>query len=280
MLSQLLGRRVKVKAVKAIPQGFFMEKEGEEFFLPAKLAPAGGVSLGEELELFLYRDSEDRLTATTEVPLAQVGDIRRLRVKDAAPQGFYLDWGLSKDLLLPRSQIKTSPTVGQRVLVMVYFDEKGQNIAATALFDEVLGRADEDLKTGQEWELTVLRYTDHGVVAAFGGRYQGLIFRDEIQRSLNPGEKLRGWIKNIRPDSKIDLTLRSPDFQTNMDVHTRTILSALEKAGGFLPLHDKSPPEEIRSRLGMSKKDFKKAAGTLFRERMIKITEKGLEIKT
>ncbi len=275
MLSDLLGRRLILKAVKAIPHGFFMELDGEEFFLPGKLAPKV-FQVGDEAELFLYRDSEDRLTGTTEIPLAMVGDIRRLRVKDSASQGYYLDWGLSKDLLLPKSQIKFPIEVGQRVLVMVYFDEKGQNLAATTLFDEHLHRADEHIVEGQLVEVTALRSLDIGLAVGINGEYLGMVYQEDIQEPINPGEQRQAWIKKIRPDGKIDVTLRNPSFKKVLDEASQKLLVALESAHGSLPLHDKSPPEEIRSRLGMSKKDFKRAAGVLYRERLIKITDQGL----
>jgi len=275
---KLAGQYCCLKIARITPSGAFLTSDEGDILLPGKFIPEGATP-GIEVEVFIYLDSEDRPVATVQKPFAVVGDFALLKVKDTnAKIGSFLDWGLDKDLLLPFGEQLAPVKKGELVLVRVYQDTTGR-IAATARLDRFLKPADGSLSEGEAVDLFIYAYTDLGAKVVVNNRYGGMLFRNELYGKPKAGEQLRGYVKKIREDGKIDVTLRkggAQEAQTDRDL----ILAALKEAEqGFLPLSDKSSPEAISEMLKLSKKSFKKAVGGLYREGLITILADGIRLK-
>jgi hypothetical protein len=230
------------------------------------------------VEVFVYRDSEDRLVATTETPRAMVGDFAFLRVVSQSPGiGAFLDWGLEKDLLLPRREYAGGIREGRHALVHVMLDERSDRIVATCRLNRHLNLTAPNYTEGQAVKLIIESETPLGYKAIINGAHTGLLYRAEIADPLFIGDSLNGFIRTVRPDGKIDLGL-DPAGHRRLGPLSDQILAALKTAGGHLPFHDGSSPEEIRTGLGMSKKAFKQAIGVLYRERQISIEPDGIRL--
>jgi len=266
--------RLEVKKLSAI--GAYLASELGDILLPTKYVPEG-LHHGEHLKVFVYLDSEDRLIATTLEPKAQVGDFALMEVKDVSSVGAFLEWGLEKDLLVPYSEQPRPMQKGEKYLVRVYLD-RSERIAASAKIGKFLEKSAAGLKEGQEVELTFYDFGDLGAKAIIDGRYDGLLFRTELFGRYHAGDTVKGYIKKIRSDGKIDLTLRKGATQ---DLHggRETLLRVLGERGGFLPVGDKSPPELIAEMFRMSKKSFKTVIGNLYREGVIEITKEGIRLR-
>lgn len=274
----LIGKYSRLKIARITPSGAFLTLDEGDILLPGKFIPEGA-KIGTELEVFIYLDSEDRPVATVQKPFAIVGDFALLRVKDTnAKVGSFLDWGLDKDLLLPFGEQLAPVKKGEQVLVRVYKDSSGR-IAATARLDRFLKPADGSLSEGNAVDLFIYAYSDLGAKVVINSCYGGMLFHDELYARPKAGEQLRGYVKKIRSDGKIDITLRkggAQEAQSDRDL----VLAALNNAtDGFLPLNDKSSPESISEMLRLSKKSFKKAVGGLYREGLIAMTSDGIRLK-
>ncbi len=234
---------------------------------------------GDRLEVFLYQGSNGELVATLKHPKAQVGEFALLKVSDVTRHGAFLDWGLEKDLLVPYSEQPERMRVGRNYIVMVYLDNLGRTVA-TARIDLHLEKAKEkiDLVQGQEVDLLLWEYTDLGAKVIINHRYGGLVYRDDLLPGQRRGDRFKGYIKCLREDNKIDVSLRRGGIEEVKEAQ-QVVLEALNK-DGFLPLHDKSSPLEIKQLLGMSKKLFKKAVGGLYKNRQIELADKGIRKKS
>ena len=274
----ILGKRNTLPIVRQAPPGYYLDGgELGEILLPGRYIPAGAMP-GGKIDVFVYRDSEDRLVATTETPLAMVGEFAHLRVLTHEPGiGAFLDWGLEKDLLLPRREYAGGVRPGGRVLVYVMLDERSDRIVATARLNRHLNLTPPNYTEGQPVRLIVESETPLGYKAIINGAHVGLLYRAELAGPLSIGQTLDGFIRTVRPDGKIDLGL-DPAGHRRLGPLSDQILAALENAGGYLPYHDGSSPEEIRAALGMSKKAFKQAIGVLYRERRILIEPAGIRL--
>ena len=274
----ILGKRNTLPIVRQAPPGYYLDGgELGEILLPGRYIPAGARP-GGKIDVFVYRDSEDRLVATTETPLAMVGEFAHLRVLTHEPGiGAFLDWGLEKDLLLPRREYAGGVRPGGRVLVYVMLDERSDRIVATARLNRHLNLTPPNYTEGQPVRLIVESETPLGYKAIINGAHVGLLYRAELAGPLSIGQTLDGFIRTVRPDGKIDLGL-DPAGHRRLGPLSDQILAALENAGGYLPYHDGSSPEEIRAALGMSKKAFKQAIGVLYRERRILIEPAGIRL--
>jgi len=275
---KLAGQYCCLKIARITPSGAFLTSDEGDILLPGKFIPEGATP-GIEVEVFIYLDSEDRPVATVQKPFAVVGDFALLKVKDTnAKIGSFLDWGLDKDLLLPFGEQLAPVKKGELVLVRVYQDTTGR-IAATARLDRFLKPADGSPSEGEAVDLFIYAYTDLGAKVVVNNRYGGMLFRNELYGKPKAGEQLRGYVKKIREDGKIDVTLRkggAQEAQTDRDL----ILAALKEAEqGFLPLSDISSPEAVSEMLKLSKKSFKKAVGGLYREGLITILADGIRLK-
>lgn len=273
----LIGNYNKLEIVRITAKGAFLAGGDEgEILLPGRLVPKGSTP-GDLVDVFIYHDSEERLTATTAKPRAVVGEFALLKVKDNVSVGTFLDWGLEKDLLLPFGEQLTQMRRGERVLVRVYLHNSGR-IAASAKLDKFISPADDTLVEGAEVELLVYALTDLGAKVIVNNFFGGLIFHNELRSKPALGDKLRGYVKKVRDDGKVDVTLRKGGAQEAFE-DREFILNALKAADGFLPLTDKSTPEAITELLRLSKKSFKKAVGGLYKEGLIEMKGDGIKLK-
>jgi len=272
-----IGERNALRVVREAPPGLYLDGEDlGEILLPGRYIPKGAAP-GDYLEAFIHRDSEDRLVATTEIPRACVGEFAVMKVVSVNPQiGAFLDWGLSKDLLLPiREQIRRV-AVGDPVAAYVFLDPKSGRIAATAKLDDHLDRTPPPYIAGQRVRLLIADETPLGYKAIIENAHWGLLYKTDLGSPLSIGQELEGYVRAIRPDGKIDLGL-DPAGYGRIAPLTEQILEALQAGGGRLEFNDRSTPEEIRARFGTSKKAFKQAIGALYREHRIRISENGIE---
>lgn len=274
----LIGQRNRLTIVREAPPGYYLDGGAHgEILLPGAYILRGSRP-GEIMDVFVYRDSEDRLVATTERPYAMVGEFASLRVVSVNPRvGIFLDWGLGKDLLLPIREQKEGLQLGYWVVVYVMLDEKTDRIIASARISRHLNRTPPTYTEGQAVSLLVTGTTPLGYNAIIENAHNGLLYRGELAAPLKMGQRLTGYIRSVRSDGKIDLGLDPAGFR-RVAGHTEDILQALQKAGGRMPYHDDSSPEAIRGAFGMSKKAFKQAIGSLFKARRIMIAKDGIRL--
>jgi hypothetical protein len=264
-----MGTTMRLTAARETDNGLYFTDGESEILLPRSEIPEDGKP-GMELDLFLYRDSEDRPTATRRRPEAEVGQCAFLEVADAGPIGAFVRWGLLKDLLIPHSEQAVPLAVGHKAVVLVLLDEGTDRLYGTTKLTNHLSKDLSGFRLGQEVGCRVWKLHDQGWTVLVEHRWQGLVYRNESPRALTPGEFFKAWIYNLRPDGKIDVRLRPQGFSAaNPDAEAR-VLEALERSGGRLALTDKSSPEDIQALVGLSKKAFKTACGTLFKRGLIR----------
>jgi len=274
----MIGEINRLKVSKAVDFGLYLDAGAMgEILLPARYVPQGSV-VGDELDVFLYHDSEDRIIATTETPYAMAGQCAYLQCIATNKAGAFLNWGLMKDLLVPFNQQKPPMEEGKSYIVYLYVDDQSGRMTASAKLDRFLFQdSDEDFEAGQEVSILNANKTELGYKVIINNTHWGLLHQQAASRLLKRGEKLQAYIKQIREDGKIDVTMHT-DTREKLDDTAQMILKALQKAGGFLPLHDKSDPELILKRFGISKGLFKKGVGTLYKKRLIRIEEDGMHL--
>lgn len=275
----LIGRYNSLQVVKQTDFGLYLDGEADgEILLPNRYVPKNEPSeIGDWLNVFVYLDSEDRLIATTERPKAQVGGFASLKVAEINSIGLFLDWGLPKDLLLPHSEEKRPLQVGDYCVVHVYLDKRSKRITATARLDRYLDNTPPRYKVGDAVDLLVAEKTDMGFKAIINNQHWGLIHKNEVFKFLRSGMQEKGYIKELRADGKISLSLQ-PVGQEAASSLSEQILARLRAEGGSLALSDKSPPEVISKAFGVSKGNFKKAIGGLFKQGLIVIHDDRIEL--
>ncbi|KAA3607451.1 MAG: GntR family transcriptional regulator [Candidatus Scalindua sp. AMX11] len=272
-----IGKQNKLRVVKEVEFGFYLDGGGfGEILLPRRYVPKE-CKVDDIVKVFVYRDSEDRIIATTEIPYAMVGDFALLKVVSVNRIGAFLDWGLTKDLLLPCGEQNTVMEEGQSYIVRVYVDKRTNRIAASSRLDKFLDKQPPHFQVGWEVDLFICNRTDIGYKAVINGSYWGVLHNRDVYQPLGKGEKMKGFIKKIREDYKIDLSLHKPGYEKVNDI-TKLIITTLKKRGGFLSVTDKSPPEEIYQLFGVSKKTYKKAIGAIYKKRLIMIENKGITL--
>ena len=273
-----LGNRNSLRILREAAPGLYLDGgQHGEILLPGKYIPRGAKA-GGRLEVFVYRDSEDRLVATTEVPAAIVGEFALLRVVNVHPKiGAFLDWGLAKDLLLPIAEQARPVRAGEWVLVRVLLDAKTDRILASTWLGRWLNLTPPTYSEGEAVRLIVESETPLGYNAIVNEAHTGLLYHSDLAGSLSVGQRLDGFVRRVRPDGKIDLALDRAGYRRIAPL-TEQIVDALKADGGWLAYHDKSSPEEIRAAFGVSKKAFKQAVGALYRERRIAVEEGGIRL--
>lgn len=271
-----IGKYNQLEVKKISSFGAYLASEAGEILLPQKYAP-DGLKPGDVVKVFIYLDSDDRLIATSQIPKAQVGEFAVLEVKDNSPIGAFLDWGLEKDLFVPFSEQPVPMKKREKYLVRLYLD-RSERIAASAKIGKFLEAELISLKVGEEVGLMIYEFTDLGAKVIINGLYAGLLFRNELYGKPMLGTRLKGYVNKIREDKKIDVTLRRSGY-SGIDVSKERIMKTLEASGGFLPLSDKSSPELIGEVLKMSKKTFKKAIGSLYKDGFIELTEESIKLR-
>ncbi len=272
------GKWNKLRILRETTSGLFLDGGTDgEILLPGRYIPARGFP-GAEADVFIYRDSKDWLIATTETPKATVGEFAALDVVDFKPGvGAFLDWGLAKDLLLPLKNMRIPARPDERVVVFIYLDEATDRIAATTKFDQHLDPSLPSYKEGDRVDLLIESETPLGWGAIIDNKYRGLIYQGETGAPPRIGDRVKGFVREVRPDGKIDLGLDDAGYQRIAPL-SEQIIEKLKAAGGSLPYHDKSTPEEIRTAFGCSKKAFKQALGALYSEKRIRIANGGFEL--
>jgi len=272
-----IGKYNSLRVIKEVDFGVYLdgEKEGE-ILMPIRYVPAK-CKVGDFVDIFLYLDSEDRLVATTEKPYAQVGEFAMLRVKSVNKIGTFLDWGIMKDLLVPFREQKVTMVEGRSYLVYIYVDEETQRIVASAKLGKFLDKSLPDYSVGQEVELIIESETDLGYKAIINNKHWGILYENEVFEQLAKGLKIKGYVKKIREDNKIDLSIH-PLGYTKVDPLAQMILDELKKEGGFIAVSDKSEAEEVYRVFGISKKSFKQAIGALYKKRLITISPEGIAL--
>ncbi len=265
-----IGKFNKLQVVKEVDFGVYLDGgEHDTILLPQRYVPEG-CEIGDWVDVFLYFDSEDLLIATTETPKVEVGRCEMLKVVDINNAGAFMDWGLPKDLLVPYSEQHKPMEVGYSYVVYVFHDQETDRIAASTRLQDHLAEESVWIKPRQPVDLLIAGRTDLGYKAVINNQYLGLIFRDDAFRPLKIGERLPGFVKNIRPDGKIDLLISQGTLQGDHDLGEQ-IIEKLRAAGGVLTLTDKSEPDEIYRQFKVSKKKYKQALGTLYKSRRIVI---------
>ncbi len=277
-----LGKRHLLPVVKIHDGGIgvYVDAGGKlgELLLPKRYVPEG-VELGTVLDVFLYRDSEDRPMATTERPFAEAGQFAWLEVIGVHPKiGAFLDWGLPKDLLLPYSEQPNRVRLGEGVLVYVLLDEKSMRVVATAKLGKYLSHDPAPFNPGDSVDILVAGRTDRGIETIVENAHRGMLFHNELPSPPPaPGTRMKAFVKDVRADGKVDLTVHAMGYGKVKPLGEQ-ILEALRDQGGELPLNDKSSPEAIREAFGVSKKAFKQALGALYRQRQVTFSEAGTEL--
>ncbi len=274
----LIGRYNSLQVVKHTDFGLYLDGGADgEILLPKRYIPKDTPSEVEDwLNVFIYLDSDDKLIATTEKPKVQVGEFASLKVLEVNSIGIFLDWGLSKDLLLPYSEEKRSLQAGDYCVVHVYLDKHTRRITATARLDRYLDLRPNTYKVGQSVDLLVAESTDMGFKAIINNQHWGLIHKNEVFKFLRNGIREKGFIKELRADGKISLSLQ-PVGQDAADALHQKILQLLQEKGGVLPVNDKSEPQLISDLFGVSKGNFKKAIGALYKQGLIVIHSDRIE---
>jgi uncharacterized protein len=267
----IIGKSQKMTIDREVDFGMYLTNGVDDVLLPNKYIPIGS-KLGEEIEVFVYRDSSDRPIATTLKPFGQVDDLVSLEVKSVTNVGAFLDLGLEKDLLVPFKEQHRDLVEGEKVLVKILLDHKTNRMIGVSKINAFLIQNDENLSTWQEVDILVWEKTDLGYKVIVNGESEGLLYQNEIFENINIGDARKGYIKKLRDDGKIDVSLQKQGYAAVTDM-SQMVLDKIEEHGGTLALGDKSSPEEIKSVLGMSKKHFKKILGGLYKSGTITISE-------
>lgn len=275
----IIGRRNRLLIERSAPPGFYLNggKLGE-ILLPGRYVPPTAKP-GDRLDVFVYLDSEDRLVATTETPKAMVGEFAGLEVTGTHPRvGAFLDWGLAKDLLLPFSEQTGPVRAGQTVVVYVQLDSRSGRIIATERWQRFLNRGEDTYQEKQPVELIIARQTPLGYSAIVNNDRLGLLYHSSLGVPLTIGQRMKGYVREVRPDGKLDLSLDPAGYSRILPLKLR-ILSAMQDNGGSLELDDDSPPEIVREKFQCSKKSFKQALGALYKSRRIEFTRPGIRAR-
>ncbi|AHF69041.1 MULTISPECIES: CvfB family protein [Pseudomonas] len=275
----LIGRYNSLQVVKHTNFGLYLDGGPDgEILLPNRYIPKDIPCEDEDwLNVFVYLDSEDKLLATTEKPKVQVGEFASLKVVEVNSIGVFLDWGLPKDLLLPYSEEKRTLQAGDYCVVHVYLDKKTRRITATARLDRYLDKTPAHYSAGQEVDLLVAEATDMGFKAIINNKHWGLIHKNEVFKFLRPGKQEKGFIKEVRSDGNISLSLQPVGAEAADSLNAK-ILAKLRENNGVLPVSDKSDPQVISGLFGVSKGNFKKAIGALYKQGQIVIHPDRIEL--
>ncbi len=271
-----MGEYNVMKVIKEKSMGVFLDDGDAGILLPKRFVPHG-TKIGDELTVFLYHDGEDRPIATTQKPLGKLGDVVKLKAVSVTNQGAFLDWGLMKDLFIPKSKMKNYMIPNGEYLVKIVMDEKTGRLAATEKLEAFLSNEHLTVKEKDIVDLIVYRRTDIGYEVIINNIHKGILHHNEIYRNIAIGDRFQGFIKNILPENKIDVTAGKPGYNRVED-ETEKIIRLLNENDGYLPYHDKSSPEDIYSFFAMSKKTFKMATGNLYKQQRITFTKTGIQL--
>ncbi len=272
-----IGRINKLKIKRMREDGAQLDGgESGDILLPKKYVPEK-CRPGDEVEVFVYEDRDSRLKATPQKPYATVGQVAKLRAVANASSGTYLDWGLQKDLFAPIREQHSKMKKGKSYVVFVFLDKKTNSIKASSKLNKFLNLQTPNYEEGEAVDLFICDKTDLGYKAVVNNSHWGVVYKNEVFQTLHIGQKLKGYIKRIREDLKIDITLQQSGYKRVDDISQR-ILKTIKDRGGSMAVTDKSPPKDIYALFGVSKKTFKKAIGALYKKRLITIDAKGIKL--
>jgi len=273
-----LGEYNLLRIDRILDQGaYLVDEEDNDVLLPNKYMPENA-KVDDVVEVFVYNDSEDRLIATNLTPKFTLNEFAFLQVKDVNRFGAFLDWGLEKEILVPFSEQNQRMEIDRWYIVRLLLDEKTNRLVASNKLSKFIETDHISVEEGDEVDLLVSEKTDLGYKVIIDDVHQGLVYANEVFRELNVGESLKGFVKNIREDGKIDISLQKQGYE-NVEPNAMKILKLLKEKEGFLALTDKSQPEDIYAQLEMSKKTFKKAIGGLYKRKLIRMTEEGIYLQ-
>jgi len=270
-----VGEYNLLRVKKESEYGLFLDGGDQEILMPKRFVPAGAQK-GDELKVFIYHDSENRLTATNQEPYGIVGDIVNLKATGVTEQGAFLDWGLMKDLFVPASKQLSKMHPGQDYLVKIYLDELTNRVAATEKIDPYLSNENLTVKELDMVDMIIYRRSEIGFIVIINNQHTGVLHYSEVFGTLDIGDKLKGFIKSIKRE-KIDVVVGKPGYD-RVETEADKILRLLKENDGYLPYHDKSDPEEIYEFFSMSKKTFKMTTGALYKQRKIIFTQTGIKL--
>lgn len=257
------------------PQGWYLVDEmGVEVLLPNKFCPAEAIE-GDIINVFIFRDSEDRLTATTTVPMIELGQFACLEVVSVTNIGAFLDWGLEKDLFVPFKEQHRKLVEGEHAVAYLFRDEVTDRLLASTKISKWLEKTDVKLLYNTPVDLLCFEETEIGYRVIINQKHQGIIYKNEVFQPIEMGDQLKGYVRLVRENGHVDVSL-TPMGHKKVSTLSETVLEAIESAGGFLALHDKSDANLIQSKLGMSKKAFKQTVGVLYKAKQITIEETGI----
>ena len=273
-----IGKTNSLRVVKEVDFGLYLDGGDQfgEILLPIRYVPEDA-EVDHYVDVFIYLDSEDRIIATTDVPFAEVDEFAYLKCIGTTSFGAFLDWGLAKDLLVPFREQAHDMTEGLSYFVRIYLDEETERIVASSKTNQFLDNSPHDFQEGDEVDLIIGTRSDLGVRAVVNNKYAGLLYHNEIFENIKPGMKTKGFVKKVREDEKLDVSLQPAGYE-KVEGIAGEILDKLQRAGGFLEVNDKSSPESIKHVFGISKKVFKKAIGALYRERLISFEREGIRL--
>jgi hypothetical protein len=277
----LIGQNNTLQILRETQVGLFLgnRNEADDVLLPNKYVPKI-YEIGEEITVFVYLDHEERPVATTLVPYIFLNEFALLRVNYTNQIGAFMDWGMEKDILVPFKEQARPMEKGKRYLVYLYMDEKTNRLVASSKTNQFLDNENITVHDGDEVDLIISHITEIGINVIINQLHKGLAYKNEVfDEAIRTGDRMIGYIKNVRPDGKIDVSLQKPGFE-NVEPNADIILNELRASRGFLRLNDNSDPEDIKTILKMSKKTFKKAIGTLYRQKRIEIKDDGIYLIT
>lgn len=272
-----IGQYNLLEVARSTPHGLFLEdKEGNSVLLPGKFI-AEGTTVGDMLEVYVYKDNNDRPIATTQEPAFTLYECALLTVSDVNAHGAFVDYGIDKELLVPFREQQEPMQLGKAYLVYLYLDGQTDRLTGSTKLEQFLEEDPENLEEGEEVLVTVWKHSELGVNVIVNNKYKGLIYHNEIFQPLKIGDRLTAYISQLRLDGKLDIRLER-DGYAKVEPNAQKILNLLEKRAGFILLTDKSSPEQIKAQLGMSKKTFKKAIGSLYKQKIVSLEEKGIRL--
>jgi len=269
-----LGKYNTLTIARDTQVGLYLTDGKDDILLPNKYVPEE-FEIGDELTVFVYLDQEERPVATTLEPYIYLNEFALLRVSYTNKFGAFINWGLEKDLFVPFREQARPMDSGKRYLVHMYLDEKSGRLVGSSKLNQFLTNEELTVEVGEEVDLIVSHITDLGINVIINEQHKGLMYLNEVYDDFRTGDRIKGYIKAIRPDNKIDVTLQKPGFE-GIEPNAEKILDELRASRGFLRLNDDSHPEDIKTVLKMSKKSFKKAIGTLYKQKLIEIKEDGI----
>lgn len=272
-----LGEFNTLEILRETEPGLYLGDDEENVvLLPHKYKPEA-YEIGDKISVFIYLDNEERPIATTLKPFLELNTFGYLHCSDVNKYGAFMDWGLEKQLFVPFKEQARPMKVGNWYIVFLYIDEKTNRLVGSSKTNRFLQNKTLTVEPFQEVDILVTHITDKGANVIVNGVHKGLIYIEDIFEDIRTGDKLKAFVKKIRADNKIDIVLQTPGYRS-IEPNANYIREELEAAGGFLSLHDKSDPETIKNQLGMSKKSFKKAIGTLYKDKQIRILKDGIEL--